>query len=131
MTSQRLQPRFFAAAEYGGRLYVRGMLPGAAWNRNRLEYRIEEEIDALNRMDDRKARTSGELRAFTRGLSGGSSRRMIWLWIHEDLEDQVRHLWEQGQTVWLSNTAAATQKEVPSEKKQPRPVHVGSSSFRP
>jgi hypothetical protein len=131
VTSQRLQPRFFAAAAYGGKLHVRGMLPGAAWNRNRLEYRIEEEIDALNeRMDDQKARTSGELSAFTRGLSAGPSKRMIWLWIHEDLEDQVRHLWEQGQTAWVSNTAADTQKEVPSAEKQPRPVRLGSGSFR-
>jgi hypothetical protein len=129
---QRLQSRFFAAAAYGGKLYVRGMLPGAAWDRNRLEYRIEEEINALKeRMDDRMALTSGELNAFTRGLGAGPSRRMIWLWIHEDLEEEVRHLWEHGQMAGLSNRAADIQKKTPSVETQPRSVRVGSGSSRP
>ncbi len=85
---------FIAATILAGRLHVRGIPPWGPWDKARLEYRVEREIEATldDARGDRKIRTAEELSAVMKTHANSTLSPVIW--IHESLEDEVRRVWE-------------------------------------
>jgi hypothetical protein len=85
---------FIAATILAGRLHVRGIPPWGPWDKARLEYRSEGEIEATldDARGDRKIRTAEELSTVMKTHANSTLSPVIW--IHESLEDEVRRVWE-------------------------------------
>lgn len=85
---------FLAATILAGRLHVRGIPPWGPWDKARLEYRSEREIEATldDARGDRKIRTAEELSAVMKTHANSTLSPVIW--IHASLEDEVRRVWE-------------------------------------
>jgi hypothetical protein len=88
--------RFFSATVIAGRLHILGLARGGPWTRGRLEWREESVLDALvnRRAGDRKVTSREELEAIIQAPAGEVRTR--FLWIHEDLVEEARRLWETG-----------------------------------
>jgi len=79
-----------------GRLHILGLARGGPWTPARLEWREESVLDILlnPRAGDRKVLSREELEAVVKAPAG--SIRTRFLWIHEDLVEEARRLWETG-----------------------------------
>jgi hypothetical protein len=86
--------QFLAATILAGRLHVRGIPPWGPWDKARLEYRSERDIEATldDARGDRKIRTAEELSAVMKTHANSTLSPVIW--IHANLEDEVRRVWE-------------------------------------
>jgi SAM-dependent methyltransferase len=84
--------RSFSATVIAGRLHLLGLASGRPWNPARLEWRAEPELDSLVNIKrgDRKVRTQEELET----IVATSSVPPRFLWIHENLAEAARRLWE-------------------------------------
>lgn len=82
--------RFFPVTLLGGHLHPRDIAHKGRWDSRRLEQRTEAEIMLFP--GDRIIRTKEELEATFREPDGVTPARTLW--IHEDLDDEVRRLWE-------------------------------------
>jgi uncharacterized coiled-coil protein SlyX len=86
--------RFFAAMLLGDCIHVRGIAAWGPWDPSRLHFRDEPSLDLSLKfaVADRKIRTLAELEAaITEFRQGGS---LGTLWVHEQLADDLRTLWE-------------------------------------
>ncbi len=86
--------RFFAAVVRWGGFHVRGIADDGPWDRERLQYRREGQID-LNfdlAAGDRKIKTVVELFAMT--IEAMATRATRHVWIHESLEGEAKDFWE-------------------------------------
>ena len=88
--------RFFSATVIAGRLHILGLARGGPWTPGRLEWREESVLDFLvnQRAGDRKIASREELEAIIQAPAGAMRTR--FLWIHEDLVEEARRLWETG-----------------------------------
>ncbi len=88
--------RFFSATVIAGRLHILGLARGGPWTPGRLEWREESVLDFLvnQRAGDRKITSPEELEAIIQAPAG--TMRTRFLWIHEDLVEEARRLWETG-----------------------------------
>ena len=84
--------RFFPVTLLGGRLHPRDIPHFGKWDSRRLERRTEVEIMLFP--GDRIIRAKEELEAALREPDGVTPARTLW--VQEDLEDEVRRLWESG-----------------------------------
>jgi hypothetical protein len=84
--------RFFSATIEAGRIRILGLPWEGPWDPARLEWREEPELDILVNLKagDRKVRTREELEF----LVTVPSTPTRFLWIHENLLDDARRLWE-------------------------------------
>lgn len=86
--------RFFAAIVRWGGFHVGGIADDGPWDRTRLRYRREGQID----LDfdpvagDRKIKTVVELLATT--VEAMATRAIRNVWIHESLEGEAKSFWE-------------------------------------
>lgn len=90
-----MSERFFATVVVRGRLHVRGIGDSGPWDRKWLRYRTEPQIEVnFNPHNgDRKVRTLEELQAV---ISEAADIQVRNVWIHENLEDEARRLWNAG-----------------------------------
>lgn len=88
--------RFFSATVIAGRLHILGLARGGPWTPGRLEWREESVLDSLvnQRAGDRKIASREELEAIIQAPV--EAMRTRFLWIHEDLVEEARRLWETG-----------------------------------
>ena len=89
-----MRNRFFAAVVRWGGFHVGGIADNGPWDRARLRYRREGQIDFdFNpAAGDRKIKTVVELLATT--VEAMASRATRKVWIHESLEGEVKRFWE-------------------------------------
>jgi hypothetical protein len=84
---------FIAVTLLGGRLFPWGLPHGwGIWDSRHLERGTEPEITPGLGPADRVVRTKEELEAALREPDGITPARTLW--IREDLEDEVRRLWQ-------------------------------------
>ncbi len=88
--------RFFSATVIAGRLHILGLALGGPWTPERLEWREESVLDSLvnRRAGDRKVASREDLEAIIEAPAGVMRTR--FLWIHEDLVEEARRMWETG-----------------------------------
>ena len=89
-----MRNRFFAAMVRWGDFHVAGVADNGPWDRTRLKYRRERQIDLEfdPAAGDRKINTVVELLAMT--VEAMVTRATRNMWIHESLEGEARSFWE-------------------------------------
>jgi hypothetical protein len=80
---------FFAVTVVNGRLVVRGLQPGESWNRDQLEWKADHEIV----FSGERVGTREALQRLIAATPDRVAPREIW--IHESLEADAQHAWEQ------------------------------------
>lgn len=86
--------RYFPGTAMGGRLYPEGIGNWGPWDRGRLVYWTEANVDGILKMRtvDRKADTADQLTEMTRATVRPGPA--VTIWIREGLEDVAQKLWE-------------------------------------
>ncbi len=82
--------RFFPVTLLGGRLHLRNIPQWSKWDSSKLERWTKAEIYPFP--GDRIIKTKEELEVAMREPKGVTPVRTLW--VHDDLEDEVRRLWE-------------------------------------
>ena len=89
-----MRNRFFAAIVRWGGFHVQGIADDGPWDRRRLKYSREGQIDLDfdPAAGDRKIETVIELLATM--MEAMATRRTRNVWIHESLEGEAKSFWE-------------------------------------
>lgn len=89
-----MRNRFFAVVVRWGGFHVRGIADNGPWDRKRLNYRREGQIDLDfdPAAGDCKINTVIELLATT--MEAMATRATRNMWIHESLEGEAKSFWE-------------------------------------
>ncbi len=88
--------RFFLATILGGCLHPNGIPEWGPWESSCLYWWPEDHLDLiLSTTREQKVRTVEELEAAIKEPMRVAPTRAVW--IHEDLEDEARRVWDEGQ----------------------------------